>query len=90
MKGRLPNAWGLYDMLGNVLEWCADEWHDTYRRAPRDGSAWIGRRDGASARVVRGGSWDGRAGDVRASYRYRDDPANRGDSLGFRCARVQA
>ncbi len=90
VKGRLPNGWGLYDMLGNVWEWCADEWHDTYRRAPRDGSAWIGRRGGAADRVVRGGSWVDYAGFVRAAYRRRCVPALRFDDLGFRCARVQA
>jgi formylglycine-generating enzyme len=51
----LPNAFGLYDMLGNVEEWTADDWHETYDGAPTDGSAWIGGTKDKS--VVRGGFW---------------------------------
>ena len=50
------NAWGLYDMSGNVWEWCADVWHENYKAAPVDGSAWVvGGVKGK--RVIRGGSW---------------------------------
>jgi formylglycine-generating enzyme required for sulfatase activity len=87
---KAPNAWGLYDMLGNVWEWCADHWHDSYEAAPADGSAWIDSERGAADRVVRGGSWFHYARDVRAAYRYHGDPADRDGYLGFRCARVQA
>lgn len=83
-----PNAWGLHDMLGNVLEWCEDRWHDSYEDAPRDGSAWLARA-GAEGRVVRGGSWIFEARDLRAAYRFGTVPDDRFDNQGFRCARVQ-
>ena len=57
--GKLPNAFGLYDMLGNVWEWCGDSWHDTYKGAPTDGSMWI--KDGGRSNlrgVFRGGHWN--------------------------------
>ena len=50
-----PNAFGLYDMHGNVCEWCADEWHDNYDGAPTGESVWL---DGNKERsLLRGGSW---------------------------------
>ena len=84
-----PNAWGLLDMLGNVLEWCEDNWHGNYRGAPAEGSAWIDGRSAAN-RVLRGGSWFNDARDVRSAIRSGGDPAFRLDFIGFRCARVQA
>ncbi len=51
-----PNAFGLYDMHGNVYEWCQDVGHDDYNGAPTDGSAWETGGD-SSRRVIRGGSW---------------------------------
>ena len=51
----VPNAFGLYDMVGNVSEWTQDCWHDGYRRAPENGSAWV--NPGCTKRVVRGASW---------------------------------
>ncbi|MBB4268007.1 formylglycine-generating enzyme family protein [Roseospira visakhapatnamensis] len=85
-----PNAWGLYDMLGNVWEWCADPWHDSYEGAPVDGSAWLddGANTGAN-RVIRGGAWVSNARGVRAAYRVRSHPYDRVNNLGFRCSRVQ-
>jgi formylglycine-generating enzyme required for sulfatase activity len=50
-----PNAWGLYDMSGNVWEWCEDNWHDSYINAPSDGSAWLTNDN--NSHIIRGGSW---------------------------------
>lgn len=50
------NAWGLFDMHGNVWEWCEDFWHANYNGAPTDGSAWLSGGD-SRYRVLRGGSW---------------------------------
>jgi formylglycine-generating enzyme required for sulfatase activity len=87
VKGKAANAWGLYDMLGNVWEWVQDGWQDNYVDAPSDGSA-RGSGDKA-ARVVRGGSWLNEARNCRCATRYRYRPVGRSGDLGFRCARVQ-
>ncbi|MBE9232842.1 formylglycine-generating enzyme family protein [Cuspidothrix issatschenkoi LEGE 03284] len=50
-----PNAFGLYDMHGNIWEWCQDDWHDNYANAPKDGSDWTSLSDNTN--VLRGGSW---------------------------------
>jgi formylglycine-generating enzyme required for sulfatase activity len=79
------NDFGLYDTAGNVWEWTTDCWHDDYKGAPEDGSAWepgCGR-----ALVVRGGAWDDRPGGLRSASRFGDGPAYRGGDLGFRLAR---
>jgi formylglycine-generating enzyme required for sulfatase activity len=51
-----PNAFGLFDMHGNVFEWVEDHWHSSYQGAPADGKAWIDK-EGGSDRTIRGGSW---------------------------------
>jgi len=80
---KLPNAWGLLDMAGNVLEWCEDDWHDIYIGAPTDGSTWVDNPQG-NYRVLRGVSWGGRADGCRAAYRAGADPDSRNDYSGFR------
>ena len=54
-----PNAFGLYDMHGNVWEWCLDDWHDNYEGSPTDGSAWLDNNDNhyQLRKILRGGSW---------------------------------
>jgi len=76
---RQPNAWGLFDMLGSVYEWCEDPWHGSYNDAPSDGSV---RAGSGTLRVLRGGSFVNPSGSCRAARRYCGDYANR--SYGFR------
>jgi formylglycine-generating enzyme required for sulfatase activity len=80
-----PNAWGLYDMHGNVWEWCEDNWHADYQGAPQVGSAWQG--GDASLRVIRGGSWGVYADHLRSAIRSRNSLEFRADFIGFRVAR---
>ena len=84
-----PNAWGLYDMYGNVWEWVEDDWHDDYEGAPTDGKAWIGKSRGVY-RVVRGGSWNDGAQYCRSAIRDYRVPVRRNSNLGFRLARSVA
>jgi formylglycine-generating enzyme required for sulfatase activity len=77
-----PNAWGLYDMHGNVWEWCEDRFHPTYEGAPTDGSAWI--EGGETNRVARGGSWYSETYVLRSAYRGRPTPNYRGVVYGLR------
>jgi len=81
--GKKPNAWGLYDMHGNVFEWCQDWLGDYPSGSVTDPT---GAASG-SARVYRGGSWDDYAGSCRSANRYRNSPEFRDDYLGFRVLR---
>lgn len=86
-----PNTFGLYDLHGQVWEWCADDWHDSYDGAPTDGSAWLetkkndGDDNDNQYPVLRGGSWGGNPSLCRSAYR---NTFNRRDNVdgnfGFR------
>ena len=76
-----PNAWGLYDMHGNVNEWCSDWYDDYYPSAAQTNP--VGPSNG-SYRVYRGGSWGYRAGGCWSAYRDRGSPGRRGYRVGFR------
>jgi formylglycine-generating enzyme required for sulfatase activity len=78
-----PNAFGLYDMHGNVWEWCQDTWHDTYDGAPKDGSAWTDGSE-SSSHVLRGGSWSNGSRHCRSAYRNEYVPISRRGGVGFR------
>lgn len=77
-----PNAWGLHDMIGNVWEWCEDNWHGDYKSAPSDGSTWT--TGGDPARVLRGGGWLNGPRGCRSSGRGWNEPDDRGGYVGFR------
>jgi len=79
------NPWGLFDMHGNVWEWCEDTWASDYKTAPTDGSAWVD--EASSYRVIRGGSFESTAEIARSAYRFRSPRSLRWVSAGFRPAR---
>jgi eukaryotic-like serine/threonine-protein kinase len=81
-----PNAFGLYDMHGNVWEWCQDEDRGNYNGAPGDGSAWEtrGNENDNRQRLLRGGSWYGDAYGCRSASRFSYTAGHRSDNVGFR------
>ena len=85
--GKLPNAFGLYDMSGNINEWCQDWWHSDYTGAPADGSAW--GPSTFSNVVSRGGDRTSYAMYCRSAYRYCGLLSYRCDYVGFRLASVR-
>jgi formylglycine-generating enzyme required for sulfatase activity len=80
-----PNSFGLFDMGGNVMEWVEDCWHDSYVRAPTDGSAWV--NPGCDRRVIRGAQWSSTPEMSRSGFRLSAGPTTADARVGFRVAR---
>ena len=84
-----PNGWGIYDMSGNVWEWCEDDWHENYIGAPNEGTAWIDNDNRSqSPKCLRGGSWRYLPLFCRSAYRYWFYPGIHYNYIGFRVACV--
>ncbi len=81
-----PNAWGLYDMHGNVYEWVEDYWHFDYEGAPANGEAWL-IPDDFPQRVVRGGCWIGDRALLKSAHRTPEPARMRNCTIGMRVAR---
>ncbi len=81
------NAFGLYDMHGNVWEWVEDCWHQNYDGAPSDGRVWPGTVGECERHTMRGGTWHGTVSYMRSAYRFRYPREIRTGGLGFRLAR---
>ncbi len=80
-----PSPYGLFDIGGNVGEWVMDCWHDTYMRAPVDGSSWV--NPGCKLRVIRGGYWASSPEQTRSAFRLSAKPDSHDARIGFRIAR---
>ena len=72
----VANNFGLYDMHGNVWEWCQDHWHSNYEGAPTDGSAWLSNKEDSNRTMLRGGSWGNGPVGCRSAYRIDNDLGN--------------
>jgi formylglycine-generating enzyme required for sulfatase activity len=79
----LANAFGLFDMHGNVWEWCQDTWHDNYESAPEDGKAWV-KGEIQYLKAIRGGAWDSSGGESRSTSRNKMTSTIRLNNIGFR------
>jgi len=79
------NPFGLHDMGGNVMEWMADCWHDSFVRAPDDGSAWV--NPGCDRRVIKGGAWSSTPPMARSAFRLSSSAPSTDMRVGFRVAR---
>jgi len=82
-----PNVFGLYDMHGNVYEWCEDDYHKNYENAPTDGSAWLSSNINTT-KILRGGSWDDYPNYCRCAYRVYLDIGSKNYRIGLRVVRV--
>jgi formylglycine-generating enzyme required for sulfatase activity len=80
------NPWGLYQVHGNIWEWCEDLWHESYKGAPDDGFPWLQGAD--ESHVLRGGSWGYSPRFLRAAVRNRSTPDSRYYDIGFRVVRT--
>ncbi|MFN6156240.1 MAG: SUMF1/EgtB/PvdO family nonheme iron enzyme [Dolichospermum sp.] len=80
----VANNFGLYDMHGNVWEWCQDRWHYSYKGAPTDGSVWLDTEKNTIRGLLRGGSWDNDPGYCRSACRSLNDLGLNDTYIGFR------
>jgi len=85
IKSFPPNAWGLFDMHGNLYEWCLD-W---YEERPNSKTDPTGPNSG-DGRIIRGGAWDRKGSSCRSAYRYSRDPVRRSHNIGFRVILIEA
>ncbi len=83
---QIANAFGLFDMHGNVWEWCLDHWHDSYNDAPTNGDKWLDNSENQT-RVMRGGSWRNEPLRCRSAYRWHGNTNKNSQNIGFRIIR---
>ncbi|MDB9490520.1 formylglycine-generating enzyme family protein [Dolichospermum circinale CS-534/05] len=81
---KIANEFGLYDMHGNVWEWCQDDWHNSYEGAPTDSSAWTSDESNSDKKLLRGGSWSDYPDYCRSAYRIYLDAGFDSSINGFR------
>ena len=83
-----PNAFGIYDLHGNVWEWCEDDWHRNYqgKDRPDDGTAWLSNdsSEKTNYKILRGGSWYYNPFGCRSAFRIDYDPRDNDFIIGFR------
>ena len=80
----VANNFGLYDMHGNVWEWCQDDWHNNYEGAPTDGSVWLDNEESSNRKLLRGSSWRNYPRLCRSAFRLDTYLVGSSSSIGFR------